>query len=368
MNTSALDPVLRLHPGRPLPAIEGCRPDWVSRLSAGRPAQELPALLGALFTLCASTHRLVARMAVAAARGKPAAAAPADQRALQLSQAREQILRIALDWPRQLPGAAADGDPALQLRACPLWRTDLDGTSQAQALPRWLEHEWLGLAPQRWLQLHRCDPQGWTADWCLSARGPLAALLRGQAPHARALTTPVAPLELLCELEQTMPRLATRMAGEPDFCSRPDWDGRVRDTGPWTRANDPAPEPADSAWQRLLSRVADVCELAAPTGAQWLAGGALALAPGEGMAWTEMSRGLLVHWVRLDGHGDSARVEACRVLAPTEWNFHPHGLLAQALSRLRGPGAVDAARRLAVAFDPCVAFEVAAPPQETAHA
>ena len=58
--------------------------------------------------------------------------------------------------------------------------------------------------------------------------------------------------------------------------------------------------------------------------------GALPLADGEAIAWTEMARGLLVHWVRLEDSPSGPRVADCRVLAPTEWNFHPRGVLAQA--------------------------------------
>jgi Ni,Fe-hydrogenase I large subunit len=80
-----------------------------------------------------------------------------------------------------------------------------------------------------------------------------------------------------------------------------------------------------------------------------------------------MSRGLLVHWVRLDGTGEAARTEAYRVLAPTEWNFHPRGVLARALAALHGAQAVDDAWRLAVAFDPCVAFTIIPPTTEASR-
>lgn len=365
------DTTLQLHPGQPLPAISGSRAEWVPRITVGRPARELPALLGSLFTLCASTHRLASRLAVSAAHGGATPATPQDELALQLSQAREQILRITLDWPRQLPGAAADTEPALLLRTCPLWRHELSAERQLYGLPAWLEHKWLGMPAEVWLQSYRDDPRGWAACWCEQGRGPVAALLRSQAQHMQALATPANALVLPCDPVRTMPALAARMAGEPGFCTRPDWDGALRDTGPWSRANDPTPQIADSAWPRLVARVADALALAAPDGAQWLAHGALTLRPGEGLAWVEMARGLLVHHVRLDGQGEAARVADCHVLAPTEWNFHPHGLLAQALAELPGAdaaGAADAARRLAVAFDPCVAFEVVPAPSEAAHA
>ena len=54
---------------------------------------------------------------------------------------------------------------------------------------------------------------------------------------------------------------------------------------------------------------------------------------------------------------------AYRVLAPTEWNFHPHGALAEALRSRR----LDAtqARLAAAALDPCIHFDIA---EEPAHA
>ena len=73
-----------------------------------------------------------------------------------------------------------------------------------------------------------------------------------------------------------------------------------------------------------------------------------------------MARGLLVHRVQLaPGAADlQAPVRDWQVLAPTEWNSHPSGPLAGALRRL-APGDAAGAARLAVAFDPCVRFEVA---------
>jgi Ni,Fe-hydrogenase I large subunit len=81
-----------------------------------------------------------------------------------------------------------------------------------------------------------------------------------------------------------------------------------------------------------------------------LASGALPLGDGQALAWCEMARGLLLHWVQLDSEG---RVRDYRVLAPTEWNFHPDGVLARALAALAADDTV-AAQLLAAAFDPCV--------------
>jgi Ni,Fe-hydrogenase I large subunit len=81
-----------------------------------------------------------------------------------------------------------------------------------------------------------------------------------------------------------------------------------------------------------------------------LSSGALALGEGSAMAWCEMARGLLVHWVQVDASGG---VLDYRVLAPTEWNFHPQGALAQVMAGLSSDD-VRSARCLAAAFDACV--------------
>jgi hypothetical protein len=111
-----------------------------------------------------------------------------------------------------------------------------------------------------------------------------------------------------------------------------------------------------TAWQRLGARLAD---LAALVGGATPDTGSLALGPGVGLAWTEMSRGLLIHWARLEDAAaapDTARVARFRVLAPTEWNFHPSGELALAMTD--GRFDAEATRLAALALDPCVRFDL----------
>ena len=79
-----------------------------------------------------------------------------------------------------------------------------------------------------------------------------------------------------------------------------------------------------------------------------------------------------MHHVQLDGRGDAARVVACHVIAPTEWNFHPEGAVATVLERLPRTLTAEGQRRLdavLAAYDPCVPIEQEAPmPEESAHA
>lgn len=366
MDIAALAGAVRLHPGTPGAAISGARPLLAMHVARGRAAAELPAVLGALFTLCSHAHRSTARRAVAAALGEAALSTAAERSALQAATARDQILRIAHDWPRLLPGAPAAA-PALLLRSCPLWREGFAPDEQMAALPEWLAHRWLMEPLRSWLAAHEADPPGHAQRWCKQVDTAPARLLRSQRIALQAIATPAQPLRLLDQPLAHMPRLARRMAEEAEFCVRPDWHGAPAETGPWTRTVDPLPLPLHNAWMRLIARFVDVLRLASPQGRDWLAEGALPLARGEAVAWTEMARGLLVHWVRLEDSPQGPRVAECRLLAPTEWNFHPQGVLAQTLASLRGEGATAQAARAAVAFDPCVEFVVDAA-WEPAHA
>lgn len=362
MTPAALAGRVVLRPGVTPPHGVACeRPDLLPRLAPGRRADEMPALLGSLFALCAGAHRLTAAAALRAARGEPtdAATATVTRRALRLGTAREQILRLSHDWPHLLRRDGGDDGGALMLRACPLWRDDLSGDDQLDALPGWLAHKWLGEAPAAWLQAYVDDPVGAPQRWVQRAmRGgmatPLARLLHRIGPDARALATPGRTLDVA---RLAWPALAAALQREPAFGLRPHLDGQAADTGPWRRRAEtlPAGLTGATAWDRLIARLAEVLRLAGPHGDDWLAHGACPLGPGDGLAWCEMARGLLVHHARLDASGQ--RVTAWQVLAPTEWNFHPDGALARALAGVTdadGEASERLARLLAVAFDPCV--------------
>ena len=299
-----LSGAVTLSPGIGLPSIQSTRPELASRVLADQLAADIPALVASLYTLCGHAHRFTARRAVDAARGLATECSVTERQALRVGTARDQLMRIAHDWPRLLPGATADS-PA-PLRSNPLWRSELTVADQLHDLPIWLQHHWLGMPVTEWLREHDRDAAQWPWRWAIGHHTSVARGLCAQWLAASALPTAALPLPLLGDPLRTLPELAQRMAQSPTFCAQPDWRGTQPDTGPWSRLNCPLQGPASNAAMRLVSRLVDLLRLAAPEGAQWLAHGALPLGPREGVAWTEMSRGLLVHWVRLDGTGEAA--------------------------------------------------------------
>jgi coenzyme F420-reducing hydrogenase alpha subunit len=76
-----------------------------------------------------------------------------------------------------------------------------------------------------------------------------------------------------------------------------------------------------------------------------------------GLAQTEAARGRLIHHVQIQ----QQKISNYQILAPTEWNFHPQGLIAKSLTNLtpKHPEQLDQLARLVInAIDPCVGYSL----------
>ena len=338
---------LALHPGRE-PAIAGARQQLAARVATGCAPNEAPDRLARVFNLCGDAHRFAARLALAGARVQAPADTCREAERLHGETAREHARRIAFDWARAFLPAGGDADAGTWLRA-------LDFAGGAPALAGWLERTWFGEAPSAWHARIESSATRVAAfrDWLDDAPStPLVCLLRAMLPHLRRAEVEWHPLHPTPQVRQT---LLHGLRADVAFATYPHLDAAVPDSGPWSRLADAPDAWAGDASARVFARVAETAALA--SGARnRLRFGSMPLGAGEGAGWCEMARGLLLHWVRLDG--DGTRVADWRVLAPTEWNFHPRGVLGRALSRLRGSATDSTVRVLAAAFDPCVGVDI----------
>ena len=342
-----------LHPGSH-PSIVGSRPVMggarLGRLLRGQQGDGVVNMLGNVLTLCAHAQRRTARMALQAAeRQEPAQVAPESTLSLQLETARDHLRSMALDWP-QRQSQTLQPDQLKWLRSCPfpLATPPRALTPDEVATQRQQMQAWLQSAIQ-------CPPLQCLAQWHATAQA--------LQPATRTLDV----LDTNPDQQATNLRtIATALAADTDFALRPQWQGACAETGVWSRLRQRQAAPAiSSAWSRLQARWIELLELISePTDppVALLSSGALPLGDGQAIAWCEMARGLLLHWVQLD---EQHRVQDYRVLAPTEWNFHPDGALAQALTQL-DPADAAAAWCLTSAYDPCVQCSVNIP--EIRHA
>ena len=403
---SSLAGQYQLRPGHAQP-IEGTRPivgaDSLSVLLRGLDKPVALQRLGHVFTLCGHAHQRAGRLVFDAARAgaRPVATdVTAGLMLLRWETLRDHLRAMALDWPQRL-GKPGEAPPLAWLQTCSL---PLAGAASAndhaagaaiQALKVWLENSVLGMAAEEWLAAHQ-DADA-LAQWCLqyaarhgsgeptgmSPAYPVLMLAHWSERAAR-LQVHLHGLDVLDDnaavQQRQMKALALAIAAAPGFVQSPVWHGAAAETGPWTRLRHrrgvlgSAARSAShsTAWTRLASRWMELVSLAAapalPDAAaeqRVVRSGALSLGDGQAVAWCEMARGLLLHWAQLD---DAGRVQHYRVLAPTEWNFHPHGALATALAGL-GADDTASAQLLAAAFDPCVECTILADQyRERAHA
>jgi hypothetical protein len=363
-----------LHPGQPH-SVVGQRPvlggGRLGRLLRGQQGTSVERTLGHIFNLCAHAHRRVSRSAFRAANPETTAAHKEDALVfLRLETARDHLRSMALDWP-QRQGSARQSPAALSwLNDCPVpLATDLrlgqeqDAWDLLARLRDWLGDSVLRQAVPDWLAEHGAPDV--FARWCAVHAGRLAPIqcLETWRPQAQTLTPSGHFVDILdanaAQQNMNLQQVAHAIAHDPDFVQRPSWRGQCAETGAWARLRhcNPSRIMQVSAWTRLSSRWLELMELVSAPALMsgdhhdpLLSSGALALDSGQAIAWCEMARGMLLHWVQLDALGCVADY---RVLAPTEWNFHPEGTLAGALTALPRHDGVSA-EILSAAFDPCV--------------
>jgi len=357
---------IELRAGHPV-MIRSTRPlDLASRFCGLTPDGVL-ARVPLLFTLCAKAQLHAAQLALAAAQGR---CLKRSQQPLLIEAALEYLWRFAIDLPRWAGQAAAMG-PFASLRKG-LLPPQLPAPEAARLLDRYLEEQLLGEPSTQWGGRSATE----LCQWWEGSDSPAAQLLRAVAavaPVAAPVTRETRGADKLLPATLTAQQLRQLAAAmeDPDFCRQPHWYGGQVETGalayqqhhPWIEAL--RARGVCAAGLRLLARLLALLalqqSLADPASALSYAGG-LALASdateaGSGIGWVNTARGVLLHRARCDGD----RVSDYRILAPTEWNFHPDGVLAQGLAPWQAVAAAARERWLAlqvISLDPCVGYQL----------
>lgn len=347
--------VRRRYGGATAVDIRSTRPQLAQRLLGGRTVAEAARLVETLFALCSRSQRIAMEAAAEAARGETPSAALVEQRERQVlaELAREHAWLLLVHVP-DLTGHRRDAEPLLRLR-----QAGDQAERLATVLTEVLDERVLGTPAQHWLAGSPADLDRWRHERGTVPATMLAGL--GDGLDTGSAHAPVLPAVHRLGAADLSP-LARQALDEPEFCARPLWRGIPAETGAAARM---AEEPLVAAWNaargrgagaRLLARIAELAGLprrlreGGPSLVRaWSLGG------GGGAAAVETSRGLLLHVLRLDGE----TISDYRIVAPTEWNFHPRGALAEGLAPWPADGDLAArARLIALSLDPCVGFDV----------
>lgn len=277
----------------------------------GKPPQEAAQALPLLYSLCGQAQGVAAELALAAAQGE-ATATVAQARTVVVEAIRESAWHFLIDLPR---------------------------------------HFGLPPAPQKLAQLRK-DPEAGMRWEELYARSGMASL-GNEAGEASDI--PLLPdFDAWQMAEEILPALLR----EPDFASHPHWRGTPAETGAAARRK----EPGGTAASRLRARHEELPRLAAALRDDvtlrqlgWIK--QARVSDNAGLAWLQTSRGLLIHYAQVK----NGAVTDYRIVAPTEWNFHPHGAFAHGLTGRPAASPEEALRHaelLLLALDPCVEYEI----------
>lgn len=352
-------------------AIACDRPLAITRRFSGQRPEDIVRMVSLLFATCRAAQSAASAAAFENALGVAADDRTRTERALLIlaETAREHALRILMDWPQFLH--APEQADASTLRSLMQISQDLsralDGSGEASIakLKALLEAAVFGEALDRWRARTTSDD---LIEWAGSGRTVAQRFLRQIFDDGLAAAG-AAPVATLPELPPDA--LAERLFAEDAeaFIAKPEWEGQPRETSPLTRAAaHPLVESLKSEegyglGARLVACLAELAEIPA----QMLE---LLNAPmdgpraerlpgihGVGIGQVEAARGRLVHAVQMA----DAKVHCYRILAPTEWTFHPEGVAARGLRRIaaaRGNDCLSLARLFVTAADPCVAADV----------
>ncbi len=337
-------------------AIHSSRPVFACRVLEDKTVEAVLGLVPMLFSVCGRAQGVAAAAACDAARGIEAGAAAKQERerAIAAECLQEYLWRLFIDLPALLGEAARPGDLADMRRRMPAAASEAEWLDIAADAEELLEKKVYGMRPQDWLELDETRFARWLDDAAQPAAGMLARL-RGFASGA--------PQDFLPWLgeNELLAGIAPPMESEESFASEPTWRGCPAETGALARQRQQpriARELAVNGLSaRLLARLTELAVLPAQL-RRPLANGIRIASPrdGVGLAAVETARGTLIHCVALDGE----KVMRYRIVAPTEWNFHPRGAFPRGLVGMpaRNEGeARQAAALLAHALDPCVAYE-----------
>ena len=365
--------------------ISSSRPVQASKVMIGKTAEEVLQLLPLMYNVCGVAQ---ARTSLKAIHNKLAIAEKRNEQAARdmlvlVENAREHLFRILVDWPTlfklahdktQLPllgrlikefkQALFQNGDAFSLHSQLQVESPLITQLIAQledALQQAIFHQ----PTEQWLQINDIDTlYNWSKGYDSTATNSLSII----CDHGWT-SQGFSRLDSLPELDDSQLMQRFNDSAAEQFIALPEWDGQRYETTTLSRQMD---QPliqslAQEFHNTLITRwVARLLELARIPGQlrelQAIAESSDAMvteaqSANTGLAQTEAARGRLIHHVEIDNE----KISQYQILAPTEWNFHPRGLITQSLSNLttKDPELLQQLARLMInVIDPCVGYEL----------
>jgi hypothetical protein len=332
--------------------IDSTRPQ-AFRLLHGQTPEKAVQMARLLFNICGNAQGAAAAAAVAAAQGRALPDRLVLERSIACETMQEHLWRLLLDWPRLL------GLPPQQpdfVRWHGLLRGVAEGQGDMTAVREELETRWLGCSADQW-EMRNLEA---LHEWWRMTDSPAARLLTA-LDTMDDLAVPDPGIALLANwtAEQAMAECGDVL--DASFAAQPNLRGIAAETGALgyfaqvPLVQDVMRKRPSRLLARVMARVLDVLHIVTEGYHGRL--DSVRMPDGAGLAVVRTARGMLLHRVRLEAE----RVKDYLTVAPTEWNFHPRGVLATGLLGLP----VDNRDRLVqlaglhvLSLDPCVEYSI----------
>lgn len=365
--------------------ISSSRPLQASRVMIGKTPEEVLKVLPLMYNVCGVAQARTSLKAIQSnlSLSEPRNAEAARDMLVLVETAREHLFRILIDWPAlfkleqdqsQLPllgrlikefkmALFANGD-AFSLGS----QLQPDGQLIRQLidqLENTLQQAIYHQPTEQWLQINDIDTlYSWSKGHDSTATNSLSII----CDHGWT-SQGFSRLDSLPELDENELMQRFNDSTAEQFIAQPEWHGQQYETTTLSRQMD---QPliqslAQEFHNTLITRwVARLLELARiPTQLRQLLADiesadsvvTNSTNSNSGLAQTEAARGRLIHRVEIDND----LVSQYQILAPTEWNFHPQGLIAHSLGNLtsKDPELLQKLARLMInVIDPCVGYEL----------
>ena len=334
------------------------RASW---LLAGRTPEHVLQLVPLLFSVCGKAQQACASAALGAARGQDAPEGIEADRRIACEAMQEHLWRLLLDWPDAL-------ELPQQQQQFVRWHAALNeiaaGQGDMEKLHGELYRVLLGVDEAEWRKI---DSHARLEAWWNAGHGSLASVLAALDLREAGLefVGDSAHCDFLPEWSAAEAQQALGERLDRDFAVHPEYDGRPLETGALSHfrrvplLRDILRLHPNRLLARLLARLLDLLDSidALRHGRATQRVQAVADGDGTGLALVRTARGTLLHRARIE----AGKVADYLIVAPTEWNFHPHGALASGLVELRESDAQrleQTARCFVLSLDPCVEYAI----------
>lgn len=333
----------------------------VSRLVRGKSVAETARTIPLLFSLCGNAQGVAAALALEAAHGS-ADVTRERERQVVGEAIQEAAWRFLIDLPQQF-GMAPAPQPLATLRKLCAGLTV--GEGPAADLEAFIATYFLGMPCSAWREFTTADS---LEDWLNRAETPAAKIIKTLWFDAENRDGNAVALLPDFDEQKMVEEMLPALLATPTFAARPNWRGQPAETGAGARLAGHPPlreilhRQGATVAVRLLAKLLELARLADALRGDTLSNlGWIRCAQvkeNAGLAWLQTSRGLLMHYAEVE----NGEVADYRIVAPTEWNFHPDGALARGLAGKTASSEQQARRHaelLLLALDPCVGHEIA---------